>query len=282
MAEPASAQHTLPLGPGVRIAAEHPAGLLDLHKPAGVLSHPNPGKGNRPSARASGALLDAPYHFKEECYHCGGAGETAKVHLLNRLDSPTSGLILVCRDAGLAAAAREAFAAHRVEKTYFALLRGHPGPASPVWNDSLRRVRDRQGRLRVEAGAQGGQKARTRFRHQGADANGLGLCLAELSPKTGRTHQLRVQCARRGAPILGDQTYGDFAANRLVAKALGDKRLFLHAAGLRLELRHQGRMVAFEASAPLPGAFRLLLDRQSEAWMKDLVRSLAQPGPRSR
>ncbi len=51
------------------------------------------------------------------------------------------------------------------------------------------------------------------------------MSLIELQPLTGRTHQLRVQCAARGFPILGDRTYGDFAWN----KRLKAERLYLHA-----------------------------------------------------
>ena len=51
------------------------------------------------------------------------------------------------------------------------------------------------------------------------------FALLELQPKTGRTHQLRIQCANRGFPIVGDQTYGDFQKNRFLRGSL----LCLHA-----------------------------------------------------
>ena len=51
------------------------------------------------------------------------------------------------------------------------------------------------------------------------------MALLELQPKTGRTHQLRIQCANRGLPIVGDRTYGDFQRN----KALKGEALFLHS-----------------------------------------------------
>ena len=55
------------------------------------------------------------------------------------------------------------------------------------------------------------------------------VTLLRLEPRTGRSHQLRVQCAKRGLPIVGDQTYGDFARNREFAKRAGTKRMFLHS-----------------------------------------------------
>jgi 23S rRNA-/tRNA-specific pseudouridylate synthase len=79
--------------------------------------------------------------------------------------------------------------------------------------------------------------------------------LIELKPLTGRTHQLRVQCAKRHLPIIGDATYGDFRRNRDFAKATGLKRLFLHSVETRLEYSRGGRRVAFRAEAPLPEAF---------------------------
>ena len=63
---------------------------------------------------------------------------------------------------------------------------------------------------------------RVREKFQG---KGGPMALLELKPKTGRTHQLRIQCAQRGMAILGDQTYGDFQRNR----GLKTEALFLHS-----------------------------------------------------
>ena len=52
--------------------------------------------------------------------------------------------------------------------------------------------------------------------------------LIQLKPTTGRTHQLRIQCAKRFIPIIGDNTYGDFKLNHSYAKMTGKKRLHLH------------------------------------------------------
>jgi 23S rRNA-/tRNA-specific pseudouridylate synthase len=81
------------------------------------------------------------------------------------------------------------------------------------------------------------------------------LSLITLEPQTGRSHQLRVQCAKRGLPIVGDQTYGNFGANRAFVRAGGSKRMFLHSLGVSLDYEFAGRVHAFSAQAPLPAEF---------------------------
>jgi tRNA pseudouridine65 synthase len=83
--------------------------------------------------------------------------------------------------------------------------------------------------------------------------------LIELTPRTGRSHQLRVQCAHRRLPIVGDATYGDFGGNRALAKETGVKRLCLHSHETRFDYEHEGRAVKFVATAPTPAEFLKLL-----------------------
>jgi 23S rRNA-/tRNA-specific pseudouridylate synthase len=83
----------------------------------------------------------------------------------------------------------------------------------------------------------------------------VGTSLLRLEPQTGRSHQLRVQCAKRGLPIVGDRTYGNFAANREFARASGIKRMFLHSVSVGLEYDFKGARHAFAAVAPLPPEF---------------------------
>jgi 23S rRNA-/tRNA-specific pseudouridylate synthase len=61
-----------------------------------------------------------------------------------------------------------------------------------------------------------------------------------------------VQCAHRRLPIVGDATYGDFGANRVLAKASGIKRLCLHSHATRFDYEHEGSVVHFSAVAPTP------------------------------
>ncbi len=250
----AFAPEDLPLGRGVRVLARDANGLLALEKPEKLLSHPN-------SPRDRGkALLRAAYDPDQECYFFGAGpdGEPYRVWLLNRLDSATSGVILAAADRRTAAAVRKVFAASKVVKTYFALVFGTPRPARQRWKDALQ-VERRHGRLRTRGG--GGDRTATaglvlRRRFPGPPE----ASLVELTPGTGRTHQLRVQCARRELPIIGDRTYGDFAANRAFARRTGRKRLFLHCTGTSLVYKLGPQTFEFTASSPLPEEFEAVLE----------------------
>jgi tRNA pseudouridine65 synthase len=203
--------------------------LLVLDKPPGVLSHPNP-----PEEESRGALVRAPYDFEREAYWVTVEGRKRPLHLIHRLDQETSGLILLTFDPNAAAALREAFFERRMRKEYRALVLGIPRPPAGIWRDELSK-RSGEGKLRVMVVPGGRPNAETRYQTMRVFPR-AGAALIHLEPETGRTHQLRVQTASRGLPIAGDERYGDFEANRRLAKGIGLRRMFLHA--YRLELRH--------------------------------------------
>ncbi len=200
-----------------------------LDKPAGVLSHPNqPGK-------ASNALFRAPYDADRELYRVRlRASETRPVHLIHRLDMDTSGLILCCFGPEAASCLKESLYRREVEKEYRALLVGSIKKDGGEWSDCLRKV-NRGGRVEVRAERRGRPNAFTEYRVLKRFPRS-GLLLVALMPKSGRTHQLRVQAASRNLPVAGDERYGDFTANRCLAQRIGLKHMFLHA--WRLEFRH--------------------------------------------
>jgi len=232
----------LPLGRGVTVLARDENGLAALLKPAGVLSHPN-APGDEPRS-----LVVAAYRLDGECYEVGGE----RLWLLNRLDSATSGVILAAADERLARQIREQFRRKEVRKTYAALVFGVPRQAAELWRDRLAVVR-RGGQVRASAG--GGMPAECRMTLLKAGTGYPRVSLLQLEPMTGRSHQLRVQCARRKLPIVGDQTYGNFAANRDFAKLAGTKRMFLHSLETAFDYTFLGRTHSFAAGAPLPLEF---------------------------
>ena len=238
----------VPFGPGVRRVALDENGLAALDKPEGVLSHPN---GPRDEARS---LVVARYDEEAECFEWevpgGGKG---RLWLINRLDSATSGLILAASDGALAVEIREQFRRRRVLKVYQALVFGKPRQASENWRDVLD-VRKQGGHIRAATGA-GNLPAECRMTLVRSGEGATRVSLLQLEPSTGRSHQLRVQCAKRGLPIVGDRTYGDFAANRSFAKGGGPKRMFLHCLKVAFDYEYGGRKTAFSAMAPLPGVF---------------------------
>ena len=264
---------TLPLGPGVELLTHDTNGLAALAKPAGVLSHPNE---TRDQPRS---LLTARYDAAEECFAWEAAGAVAndaagpedpavpgaaagggRLWLLNRLDSATSGVILVAADGALAREIRAQFKRKQVRKVYQALVFGVPRQPVELWQDRLA-ISKAGGRIRTAA-AGGHVPAESRMRvvrSRGAGASGLALI--QLEPRTGRSHQLRVQCAKRHLPIVGDQTYGDFRRNREFAKATGEKRLFLHSLETAFSYAWAGRNWDFAARAELPAEFARVLSQ---------------------
>jgi tRNA pseudouridine65 synthase len=241
----------LPLGRGVDLIARDRNGLAALNKPAGVLSHPN----ERGDEKRS--LLTARYVLEGEFFEWTNVGardaEPHRLWLLNRLDSATSGVIMVAASAELATEIRAHFKRKKVHKEYIALVFGAPRQTSEIWRDRLA-VEKRGGQIRTatHAGHVPAESTMTLLRKGAAEPR---VSLIRLEPKTGRSHQLRVQCAKRQLPIVGDQTYGDFARNRAFAKANGVKRLFLHSMTTRFEYEFGSSRHSFGATASLPDDF---------------------------
>jgi 23S rRNA-/tRNA-specific pseudouridylate synthase len=243
----------LPLHDGVELVARGPGGLLAFDKPAGVLSHPNM-KSEQPRA-----LLTCDYSIEGEFFRWVDADGGARVFwLLNRLDSHTSGVILgVLDNTELARRIRALFREKHIRKVYHALVFGKPSHPTAVWRDRLA-IEKRGGQVRTKAGEGIPSESEVRVLRQRRDAE-PSVALIELTPRTGRSHQLRVQCAHRRLPIVGDATYGDFGANRVLAKASGVKRLCLHSHETRFDYEHEGRVVKFVATAPTPAEFLRLV-----------------------
>jgi tRNA pseudouridine32 synthase / 23S rRNA pseudouridine746 synthase len=135
----------------------------------------------------------------------------------HRLDADTAGCLVLGRTAPALAELGRLFAERRVQKTYWAVVRGGPLGGSGSIALPLRKTSTARTGWRMEAHPQG-DPALTHWRVLGrSDA----LCWLELSPETGRTHQLRVHCAASGWPILGDALYGTGgAALHLLARAI--------------------------------------------------------------
>lgn len=240
----------LPFGSGVELIARDANGIAAFAKPAGVLSHPNM------HSEQARSLLTVPYTLDGEFYQWTSSafgGARHRLYLLNRLDSATSGVILVAADEALARHVRAEFLRKRVQKTYNALVFGQPSEATQIWRDRLA-VEKRGGQVRASAGGNIPAEARMSVLRQRRGAD-FSLALIQLAPSTGRSHQLRVQCAHRRLPIVGDATYGDFGENRWFAKSTGEKRLFLHSLETRFDYEWRGTAHRFAAKAPLPPEF---------------------------
>ena len=181
-----------------------------------------------------------------------------RLYLVNRLDSPTSGVILAASNPECARAAKLAFREKTAKKTYYAVCKNRPPATAGMWRDTIKKI-SAPGHVRSAADA-GGAEAVTEFKMERMDANSLGVSLMKLEPITGKTHQLRVQCARRGLPILGDATYGDFDINRRIKALTGIGRLLLHCASTSVTYSMGGNEFEFSAEAPLPESFLSIVD----------------------
>ena len=249
---PARDSLPLPLDREAKILETHPAGLVAIDKPAGVRTHPN-----RKKERGPRSLLRAEYDAKAERYRWTDAnGLHRHLYLAHRLDSPTSGVLLACTDPDLAETLRQAFSRRETQKTYYAVVREKNKVREGLWKDRLSEKRE-GGKLRVKTGK--GPEALAEATFERRRCGRFNLSLLRLEPRTGRTHQLRVQTASRGLPIVGDGTYGDFAYNRKIARASRVERLCLHASSIVVALTHQGERLRFSAESPLPRAFGKLL-----------------------
>ena len=154
--------------------------------------------------------------------------------IVHRLDRETSGLLVLAKSEGAKRALQAQFEARRVERVYRALVAGRPARAEGTLESRL--AEDRSLRVRSAAG---GRMAITRYRVITARR---GESLLELTLGTGRRHQIRVQLAEAGWPIVGDATHGG---------PRGDAgRLCLHATRLAFAHPTTGAHLAFESAAP--------------------------------
>lgn len=181
--------------------------------------------------------------------------EPADTFLVHRLDVGTSGVVLLARSAEAHRELARALTTEAVEKTYLALVWGHPRPPLGSWSSPLGPDRGDRRRMRIDPA---GKTARSDYRVLASPPH---AALVELTPRTGRTHQLRVHLAAAGHPIVGDDLYGGPRHRGVktsgLQRALAPPHLLLHAWRLRLGvLRGSPELIV---TAPLPPAFAAAL-----------------------
>lgn len=214
------------------------ADLLIVHKPEGVLSHPNSGAKGPPCA------FEGPYDLGDRKFQT----PLGPVWLIHRLDQDTSGVLLAAKNKKSAATCRDAFEKRKVEKGYIALVSRRPMPAHGLWRDALTERRAGGG-VRTAIHPSGKPNAFLNYKMKEYFQK-FNLSLLEIELLTGKTHQIRVQSAYRGHPVAGDRVYGNFGLNKELRQAIGLRRLFLHAWRLALPHPTLGKNFIFEA--PLP------------------------------
>jgi 23S rRNA (cytosine1962-C5)-methyltransferase len=230
-----------------RLLADEPE-LLVVDKPPGIPIHGGDSELGEDVVTRLSQLLKAR-----------GSDDYLGIH--QRLDKETSGVVLLTRRRELNARIAEQLETRAAEKVYLALVALQGGAALAREGVFLDHIEKRGDRMALSD--RGGQKAVTRYRIL---AQNQQRALLELLPETGRTHQLRVQLAGRGAPIAGDRLYGGPPAVRLM----------LHARRLALP----GLARTFEA--PVPEEFDVWLNAREPTLGSShgLVERLADAGCR--
>jgi tRNA pseudouridine32 synthase/23S rRNA pseudouridine746 synthase len=212
------------------------ASLLGLNKPAGLSSQ---------GGRGQVVTLD------ELLWAFAKPGK-ARPRLIHRLDRDTSGVILAARTQPAASFLGKAMMARKITKTYLALVApGAPVPPSGRITEALRRVETgREARMQVCAADHPDAETAETFYRTVSTVDGAALL--EVSPRTGRMHQIRVHLATMQRPIVGDAWYG----GALMIQGLPAPRLMLHASALTFPNPAGGQMTL---RAPLPEDFASLL-----------------------
>lgn len=186
---------------------------LAVNKPAGLLT-----MGDR---TGDATLVDQARDYIGRKYQKPGAVFLGVVH---RLDRPVSGVVVFARTSKAAARLSEQFRVRSIEKTYLALVEGRPQQARGQLIDHL--AKDAGRNVSTVVDDDDGEAADSR--ECVLDWQRLGqhgpLTLLEIHPLTGRSHQIRVQLAHAGWPIVGDAKYG--------ASTPGQGTLALHSASL--------------------------------------------------
>jgi 23S rRNA pseudouridine1911/1915/1917 synthase len=181
------------------------------------------------------ALLQSRVNADMVYWQCDPSGQAPAVYLglPHRLDRPVSGVIVLAKTKKGARKISRQFERRMVRKTYWAAVEGLVEPAEGTWTDCLRKI---PGEARVEVVAEShpeAQHAVLKLRTIGRTEHGSWL---EVEPETGRMHQIRVQAASRGWPILGDAQYGSRIAFGMQDDDARKREIALHARSLTFVL----------------------------------------------
>ena len=205
--------------------------IVVVDKPAGVAAHPSVGW-DGPSV--GGALLAMGIEMST-------SGVAERQGIVSRLDVGTSGLMVLTKTEIAYSRMKQAFRDRVVDKTYHALVQGHPDPSSGTIDAPIARHPKHEYKFTV---AQDGKPSVTHYKTLEAF---VAASLLEIELETGRTHQIRVHFSSFKHPLVGDTLYG--CDPKLAAK-LGMERQWLHAMKLGFIHPTNGEYVLFESSYP--------------------------------
>ena len=223
---------------GVRIVHDDDD-IVVVDKPVGVAAHPSLGWDGP----------DVLGHLAGAGFRISTSGVPERRGIVQRLDVGTSGLMVVAKSEIAYTVLKRAFKSRSVDKTYHALVQGHPDPFTGTIDAPIGRHPGADWRMAI---IDGGRASVTHYETLEAL---VGTTLLEIKLETGRTHQIRVHMAAIKHPCVGDPTYG---GDPVLAARLGLERQWLHAVGLSFTHPTSGEQVEF--SSPYPDDLQHALD----------------------
>jgi 23S rRNA pseudouridine1911/1915/1917 synthase len=215
---------------GIRIVHDDDA-LVVIDKPVGVAVHPSPGW---TGPTVVGHLAAAGFRIAT-----GGAPE--RQGIVQRLDVGTSGVMVIAKSEFAYSRLKNAFRHRTVDKTYHALVQGHPDPLRGTIDAPIGRHHRHDFKFGVMPD---GKHSVTHY--DTLEAHRF-ASLLEVQLETGRTHQIRVHMAALKHPCVGDPLYG---GDPILAKRIGLVRQWLHAVRLGFQHPESDEYVEFESDYP--------------------------------
>jgi len=221
--------------------------IVLINKPPGLVVHP--GAGNLDHTLVNGLL----YLFKNNLSDLGGNIRPGIVH---RIDKDTSGVIVVAKNNYCHSKLSSQFEKHTIKRKYEALIWGVLRPLNGKIENKIGRSNYNRQKMAVRINK--GKKAITNYKTIKVfqNKNVPTISLVELILETGRTHQIRVQMAHKGNPVLGDKIYGGQKLKfkninlELEKKIKSFNRQALHAKYLEFFHPKNGNIVKYQANQP--------------------------------
>jgi 23S rRNA pseudouridine1911/1915/1917 synthase len=225
--------------PGMRIVFDDDD-LVVVDKPVGVAAHASPGW---TGTTVSGGLAAAGYRIAT-------SGAAERQGIVHRLDAGTSGLMVVAKSEYAYSQLKQAFRERTVEKTYHAVVQGHPDPLRGTIDAPIGRHPSHDARWAVVA------EGKDSITHYETLEAFRAASLVEVHLETGRTHQIRVHFSALRHPCVGDLMYG---ADPTLSARLGLSRQWLHA--VRLGFTHPGTNEWVQFDSEYPDDLSVALER---------------------
>ncbi|MEE3126469.1 MAG: RluA family pseudouridine synthase [Actinomycetota bacterium] len=217
--------------------------IVVIDKPVGVAVHPSPGWGG---PTVVGHLAGAGFRIAT-------SGASERQGIVQRLDVGTSGVMVIAKSEHAYSVLKNAFRHRTVDKTYHALVQGHPDPLQGTVDAPIGRHPKHDYKFAVMAD---GRASVTHY--ETLEAHRF-ASLLEIHLETGRTHQIRVHMSALKHPCVGDLTYG---ADPVLARRVGLERQWLHAVKLGFTHPDSGDEVEYESTYPddLAAALEVIRD----------------------